>query len=228
MLMRNIYILLLILCLLVSKCWAFEPKPTLMILGFENNASKRLINSLDINDLRLINELTLFQLMQFDKYNIIDVENYDKLVSFRQQLLTGNQGIVASQSRPDCDLVLVGNINNLSSSFSGLNVNKTIALAADKNNVTCNVSARIVDAKTGNILLTGRGFGKSSSVYLTIEPYNPVYERVKQRTENYKICVGTQEIHAGMVYNAINKAVADMFTNKQTGFGARWQMKQGS
>lgn len=227
--MRRIGLLLLLLLLGAGRCWAYEVQPSLMVLGFENNASKRLVNSMNITDLRLINELALFQLVQFNKYDVIDVENYDKLVALRQLVLSGeasrgpgSQGQVI----PGCDYVLVGNINNLSTSFSGMTVNKGVSLTADKNNVTCNVSARILDAKTGDVVLTGRGFGKSSSVYLTIEADAGLYEKIKQQTENYKIVIGTQELHAGMVYNAINKAVADLFTNKQTGFGTRWQLKQ--
>lgn len=138
--------------------------------------------------------------------------------------------------------IMVGAVTGLTTKESGLSIGGAgVAAGVSKHTVTANITVRFVDMETGKIVAAGIGTGKSSSALaeISFNPYRNAANWIIPHSTNvninignenhidttdgmissgidgdYFIKIGTAEISAVQVRNAIGKAVRDAVYGK--------------
>ena len=214
--------------------------PRLAVMNFANKAITS--KGLRDYDFSSASEYALYQLSASDWFDLIDYEQMAAVARMHSMNLSGLVDTSTAPALGQflaAQFVMVGSLNGMTVKESGAKIGAAGAKAGmSKHKVTANVTVRFVDVETLKVVGVGMGTGESSSTSAEISftPYrnfsnwiiphetniiigdeNKVTSDSKISTADnadYFITIGTTEVSAVQVRNALSKAVRDAVYGK--------------
>lgn len=202
---RKISILMMIwavfaLCQLPAVCFAgLADYPTLAILPFDKKAS--VSPELTLKDVTVANEIVYDELVNSGYFDVVERERLDAVCD---ELSLGMSGLIDPATAAQAghmlgaQYVLCGSLNGLSTRNNNAEV---IGIGNKNAQVYAHVSMRIIEVKTGRVVLAARGDGRATNT-LTHAPLRIIH-------------IGTAGFDQEQVYDAIEKAAMDGVNGKR-------------
>lgn len=170
---------------------------TIGIVGFANRVEITNIDGKIVENFKVANEFLTDGLVSCEKLDVMDIS--PEVEKYRMNEL------VLQLDKPkktiDCkcfgtDYLVFGYLTNLSikTSETGFSNLKDVSVEGKSETACANLSAKIVDTKTGRIVLTVTGKGESTS------------GKVDARVSEHKLKVGKSNVTEECVLNALSKA----------------------
>ena len=170
---------------------------TIGIVGFANRVEITNIDGKIVENFKVANEFLTDGLVSCEKLDVMDIS--PEIEKYRMNEL------VLQLDKPkktiDCkcfgtDYLVFGYLTNLSikTSETGFSNLKDVSVEGKSETACANLSAKIVDTKTGRIVLTVTGKGESTS------------GKVDARVSEHKLKVGKSNVTEECVLNALSKA----------------------
>ena len=226
-----------LLCLMApAVCLAgLHDYPNIAVLPFANKAI--LSSELDFRDPALISEFVIEELIDSERFNVMERE---QLLALTDEQSLGMTGLVDPSSAAQVgkmagvQYMVYGSVTGLTTKESGLSYENSAfgGVGGKKHNVTANVTARIIEVETGRIIVAGRGTGSSASTNIEFRlnvtkntPYEGtgydsmtdeeyIMEAEEQSVLSHKVTIGTEQVSMVQMHNAIAKAVTDAIYGK--------------
>ena len=213
--------------------------PRLAVMNFANKAITS--KGLRDYDFTSASEYAIYQLSASDWFDLIDYEQMATVARLHSMNLSG---LVDTSTAPalgnflSAQFIMVGALTGMTAKESGAKIGAAGAKAGfSKHTVTANVTVRFVDMETLKIVGVGMGSGTSSSTSaeISFSPYRNLENWIIPRQTNiiigdgntinngtistadnadYFITIGTAEVSAVQVRNALSKAVRDAVYGK--------------
>lgn len=186
-----------LLALLMSSNVLAKEVPTIGIIGFANRVEITNVDGNIIENFKIANEFLTDGLVNCEKLNVIDISS--EVEKFRMSELVTQLDGTNKNINCKCfgtDYIIFGYLTNLSIkvSESGITNLKNINIEGKSETACANLSAKILDTKTGRIVLTVTGKGESAS------------GKVDAQVNEHKLKVGTTNVTEKCVLNALLKA----------------------
>ncbi len=218
--------------LLPAVCFAgLHDYPNVAVLPFANKAI--MSKDLDFREPALISEFVIEELIDSDRFNVMERE---QLTALTDEYSLGMTGLVDPSTAAQVgrlagvQYMVYGSVTGLTTKESGLSYENSALGGAGgkKHKVTANVTARIIEVETGRIVVAGRGTGTSSSTNIEFKlnitkntPYEStgydsltdeeyIMEGEEQSILSHKVTIGTEQVSMVQMHNAIAKAVTDV------------------
>ena len=214
--------------------------PRLAVMNFANKAITS--QGLRDYDFSSASEYAIYQLSASDWFDLIDYEQMATVARLHSINLSGLVDTATAPALGNflsAQFILVGALTGMTVKESGAKIGAAGAKAGySKHKVTANVTVRFVDMETLRIVATGMGTGESSSssAEISFTPYRNFENWIIPRQTNiiigdnnsvttnntistadnadYFITIGTTEVSAVQVRNALSKAVRDAVYGK--------------
>ena len=212
--------------------------PRLAVMNFANKAITS--QGLRDYDFTSASEYAIYQISASDWFDLID---YEQMATVARMQAMNLSGLVDTSTAPvlgkflAAQFIMVGALTGMTVKESGAKIGAAGAKAGvSKHKVTANVTVRFVDMETLKIVATGMGTGESSAANAEISftPYRNISNWIIPRQTNiiigdgntinntistadnadYFITIGTTEVSAVQVRNALSKAVRDAVYGK--------------
>lgn len=186
-----------LLALLMSSNVLAKEVPTIGIIGFANRVEITNVDGNIIENFKIANEFLTDGLVNCEKLNVMDIS--PEVEKFRMSELVTQLDGTKKNINCKCfgtDYIIFGYLTNLSIkvSESGITNLKNINIEGKSETACANLSAKILDTKTGRIVLTVTGKGESAS------------GKVDAQVNEHKLKVGTANVTEKCVLNALLKA----------------------
>ena len=204
--------------------------PNIAVLPFANKAV--LSRELDFRDPALISEFVIEELIDSERFNVMERE---QLMALTDEYNLNMSGLVDPSSAAQVgklagvQYMVYGSVTGLTTKESGISYDNSMfgGAGGSKHTVIANVTARIIEVETGRIIVAGRGTGKSASTHMEFRlnvlkdtPYETTgydaatgEEYIMEGQENsvlsHKVTIGTEQVSMVQMHNAIAKAVTD-------------------
>ena len=170
---------------------------TIGIVGFANRVEITNIDGKIVENFKVANEFLTDGLVSCEKLDVMDIS--PEVEKYRMNEL------VLQLDKPkktiDCkcfgtDYLVFGYLTNLSikTSETGFSNLKDVSVEGKSETACANLSAKIMDTKTGRVVLTVTGKGESTS------------GKVDARVSEHKLKVGKSNVTEECVLNALSKA----------------------
>ena len=184
--------------------------PTMAVLPFQNKAAVTW-NHFG-NYAGTAGEDAGFELQRSGRFEVIEREQLQAIVDEHSLNMTGlvnPASAVEIGKMSGADFVAIGSVTSLTAKSSAGVANSggmggTMA-GGQIYTVSAKVMLRVVDVKTGRVVLYGRGKGHSDSSNWTVKT---------SRGSGYTVTIGTVEVSQEQCTNAIEKAVKDSINGK--------------
>lgn len=214
--------------------------PRLAVMNFANKAVTS--KGLRDYDFSSASEYAIYQLSASDWFDLIDYEQMATVARIHSMNLSGLVDTSTAPVLGNflsAQFIMVGALTGMTVKDSGLNLGAAGSKAGySKHTVTANVTVRFVDMETLKIVGVGMGSGSSSSTSaeISFNPYRNFENWIVPRQTNiiigdentintnniistadnadYFITIGTTEVSAVQVRNALSKAVRDAVYGK--------------
>lgn len=213
--------------------------PRLAVMNFANKAVTS--KGLREYDFSSASEYAIYQLSASDWFDLID---YEQMATVARMHSMNLSGLVDTSTAPalgnflSAQFIMVGALTGMTVKESGAKIGAAGSKAGySKHTVTANVTVRFVDMETLKIVGVGMGSGSSSSTSaeISFSPYrnfenwivpkqtniiigdgNTINNNTISTADNadYFITIGTTEVSAVQVRNALSKAVRDAVYGK--------------
>ena len=213
--------------------------PRLAVMNFANKAVTS--KGLREYDFSSASEYAIYQLSASDWFDLID---YEQMATVARMHSMNLSGLVDTSTAPalgnflSAQFIMVGALTGMTVKESGAKIGAAGSKAGfSKHTVTANVTVRFVDMETLKIVGVGMGSGTSSSTSaeISFSPYRNFENWIIPRQTNiiigdentinnntistadnadYFITIGTTEVSAVQVRNALSKAVRDAVYGK--------------
>lgn len=212
--------------------------PRLAVMNFANKAITS--KGLRDYDFSSASEYAIYQLSASDWFDLID---YEQMATVARMHSMNLSGLVDTSTAPalgkflSAQFIMVGALTGMTVKESGAKIGAAGAKAGvSKHKVTANVTVRFVDMETLKIVAVGMGTGESSSssAEISFSPYRNFDNWIVAPQNNimigegntvnniistadnadYFITIGTTEVSAVQVRNALSKAVRDAVYGK--------------
>jgi len=213
--------------------------PRLAVMNFANKAVTS--KGLRDYDFTSASEYAIYQLSASDWFDLID---YEQMATVARMHSMNLSGLVDTSTAPalgnflSAQFIMVGALTGMTVKESGAKIGAAGSKAGfSKHTVTANVTVRFVDMETLKIVGVGMGSGTSSSTSaeISFSPYRNFENWIIPRQTNiiigdentinngtistadnadYFITIGTIEVSAVQVRNALSKAVRDAVYGK--------------
>ena len=225
------YTTLFSLCSAVS----LHDYPNVAVLPYANKAA--VSSELTMGDATVVSEFVIEQLVDSNRFNMIEREEIEAIVKEHQFNMTGLVDLstaVQLGKLAGAQFLIKGSVVGLSTKISGVNASAPQAGAGfNKYTVIANVTLRFIDVETGRIVLAASGTGESARTNTEFElklmgkeEYNSTLEGSGNSGNNsYKVTIGGQDFSQVQVRNALYKAVYDVIYNKNFGVLAKMDGK---
>ena len=219
---------------------SIKDHPRLAVMNFANKAITS--KGLRDQDFSSASEYAIYQLSASDWFDLIDYEQMATVARMHSINLSGlvdTSTAPALGNFLSAQYIMVGAITGMTVKESGAKIGAAGGKAGvSKHTVTANVTVRFVDMETLKIVATGMGTGTSSSANAEISftPYRNFENWIESAQTNiitgnnnsvttnntistadnadYFITIGTTEVSAVQVRNALSKAVRDAVYGK--------------
>lgn len=214
--------------------------PNIAVLPYANKSAQ--IEELPLQDATIVSEFIIEQLIDTERFNIIEREVLADLMkehSFNMSGVVDPTTVVPLGRLAGVQFLVAGSVTGLATKTSGVEYTHSEKGGAgfNKNAVVANITARIIDLETGRIVLAASGTGESARTYAEFslkkqieEDYetddedsdNPdVSEGTSVRTSTQTLTIGGKSFTRVQVRNALYKAVGDLIYNKNYGLLAK-------
>ncbi len=221
---------------------SIKEHPRLAVMNFANKAITS--QGLRDYDFSSASEYAIYQISASDWFDLIDYEQMATVARIHSMNLSGLVDTSTAPVLGNflsAQYIMVGALTGMTAKESGAKVGAAGTRAGiSKHKVTANVTVRFVDVETLKIVGTGMGTGESSSTSAEISftPYRNFENWIVPRQTNiiigdnnnvdtntiqkistadnadYFITIGTTEVSAVQVRNALSKAVRDAVYGK--------------
>ena len=240
--MKKIFLIIPALILIFTNFAAaanIKDHPRLAVMNFANKAVTS--KGLRDYDFSSASEYAIYQLSASDWFDLID---YEQMATVARMHSMNLSGLVDTSTAPalgnflSAQFIMVGALTGMTVKESGAKIGAAGSKAGfSKHTVTANVTVRFVDMETLKIVGVGMGSGTSSSTSaeISFSPYRNFENWIVPRQTNiivgdentvnnntistadnadYFITIGTTEVSAVQVRNALSKAVRDAVYGK--------------
>ena len=239
--MRKIFLLAAVLSVVLANVAAaadIKSHPRLAVMNFANKAITS--EGFRDQDFSSAAEYAIYQLSASDWFDLID---YEQMATVAQLQAMNLSGLVDTSTAPvlgkflSAQFIMVGALTGVTFKSSGVSIKGPAGLSYAKGTVTANVTVRFVDMETLKIVGVGMGTGQSSSanVEISFSPYRNLENWIIPRQTNiiigsgnvinsgtitsatageYAIKIGTSDVSAVQVRNALSKAIRDAVYGK--------------
>ena len=233
--MKKIFLLAAVLSVLlanIAEAADIKSHPRLAVMNFANKAITS--EGFRDQDFSSAAEYAIYQLSASDWFDLID---YEQMATVAQLQAMNLSGLVDTSTAPvlgkflSAQFVMVGALTGVTFKSSGASIKGPAGLSYAKGTVTVNVTVRFVDVETLKIVGVGMGTGQSSSanVEISFSPYRNIKNWIIPRETaeiigeetitsatagEYAIKIGTSEVSAVQVRNALSKAIRDAVYGK--------------
>ena len=240
--MKKIFLIIPALILIFTNFAAaanIKDHPRLAVMNFANKAVTS--KGLRDYDFSSASEYAIYQLSASDWFDLID---YEQMATVARMHSMNLSGLVDTSTAPalgnflSAQFIMVGALTGMTVKESGAKIGAAGSKAGfSKHTVTANVTVRFVDMETLKIVGVGMGSGTSSSTSaeISFSPYRNFENWIIPRQTNiiigdgntintgtistadnadYFITIGTTEVSAVQVRNALSKAVRDAVYGK--------------
>lgn len=205
----------IICCFISSNCFAgLKDYPKIGVLEFNNLASESYDISLE--DTSMVSDYMLEELIDTGRFEVIELEQLQAIFDEHNLNIAGvvdPKTAVKIGKLTGLQYLIYGNVTGLSSKESGVscNVIKNIGVENKQYIVSATITARIVDLKTGRIVLSAKGTDTSTSTKTEVA-YRAGHRFYPQ--EGHFIRIGSDQISQIQVHNALIKAVYNAVNGK--------------
>lgn len=239
--MKKIFLIVALVSLFLSnfaEAANIKDHPRLAVMNFANKAITS--EGLRDHDFSSASEYAIYQLSASDWFDLIDYEQMAAVANMHAMNLSG---LVDPATAPPlgkflaAEFIMVGSLNGMTFKSSGVSIKGPAGLKFSKGTVTANVTIRFVDVETLKIVGVGMGTGKSSSTNaeISFSPYRNAANWIIPKQTNiiigdgntvnnapissatggeYGIKIGSDEVSAVQVRNALSKAIRDAVYGK--------------
>jgi len=221
----------LLALLAASTCFAgLNDYPTVAVLNSRCSAS--VSPDIDLDDANIVSDFIIDNLIDSHYFMLVERDNLKAILDEQSLSMTGlvDSGTAVQVGKlAGAKYVVYNNIVNLSTKESGIGYGSSAfgGAGVSKYTVTANIIARIIDTQTGQIVLSGRGKGASSSsstefaldnrsrsstIYKLYGRHGPILygEKTKMSGTLHTIRIGSAQVSQVQVHNALSKAAEDV------------------
>lgn len=231
--MKKFFLALMLMPLLIvsmtATCRAgLNDDPTIAVLPFINKAPN--VQGLMLGDGSAMSDVFIDLLLETGRFsNVIEREQILRVVNeqaYQSQTMT-NSASCSAFSQMGAGYLVAGSLTGLGLKQGGIHhEGSLLGGGSTKFTVEATVAVRIIEVKTGRIVLSARSNGKSSSAnaefYLKIDKSSTdEYGNVLTNILEHKIKVGAEEVSNIQVINAVSKALENTMNDKNIGLLAK-------
>ena len=242
--MKKIFLLAALICSVIfintAEAANIKDHPRLAVMNFANKAI--MSQGMRDQDFSSASEYAIYQLSASDWFDLIDYEQMATVARMHSMNLSGLVDTSTAPQLGNflsAQFIMVGALTGMTVKESGAKIGAAGTKAGvSKHTVTANVTVRFVDMETLKIVGVGMGTGQSSSssAEISFNPYRNFTNWLVPRQTNiivgdnntiesggtistadnadYFITIGTTEVSAVQVRNALSKAVRDAIYGK--------------
>lgn len=197
MIYKLVKVFFLFLVLLVNNVTIAKELPTIGIVGFANRVEITNINGEIVETFKIANEYLLDGLVTCEKLYVIDIS--PEVEKFRMNELVMQLDKPKKNIDWKCfgtDYLVFGYLTNLSIKESESSVTnlKDLSVGRKAETACANLSAKIVDTRTGRVVLIVTGKGESTR------------GQVEAQAKEHMLKVGESDVTEECVLNALSKA----------------------
>lgn len=174
---------------------------TIGIVGFANRVEITNIDGKIVGNFKVANEYLMDGLVSCDKLDVIDISPEVEKYRMNELVLQLDK----SKKSVDCkcfgtDYLIFGYLTNLSIKTSETDITnlKNLSVGGKSETACANLSAKIIDTRTGKVVLTVTGKGESTS------------SKVAAQVNEHKLKVGKSDVTEECVLNALSKACEEI------------------
>jgi len=203
--------------------------PTVAVLNARCSAA--ISPDIALDDANIVSDFLIDNLLDSNYFMLVERDNLKAILDEQSLSMTGlvDSGTAVSVGKlAGAKYIIYNNIANLSTKESGIGYRNSAygGTGFSKYTVTANIVARIIDTETGQIVLSGRGKGSSSSsnvefgldkrsqsstIYKLYGRHGAIYgEETTTRGALHTIRIGSAEVSQVQVHNALSKAAEDV------------------